>query len=135
MRESKIDVTISDIEEAVPENSLDLSDNEVEIDLFNDTAAILNLLDVRNIMGCPGGTCSVFMSTFCAKRKLHFIFRSKKVIISLSKHGTKIFFSHYNLFLGKLQEKLAHKGRVNTGRVYWILLMPPGHPIILLKSK
>lgn len=64
MRESKIDVTISDIEEAVPENSLDLSDNEAEIDLFNDTAAILNLLDVRNIMGCPGGTCSVFTRAF-----------------------------------------------------------------------
>ena len=44
-----MDVTISDIEEAVPENWLDLSDNEVEIDLSNDTAAILNLLDLRNI--------------------------------------------------------------------------------------
>ena len=37
-------------------------------------------------------------------------------------------FSHYNLFLGKLKEKLARKARVNTERV------PPGHPIILLKS-
>ena len=53
----------------MPENSLDLSDNEVEIDLFNDTAPILNLLDLRNIMGCPLGTCSVFMRTFRAKRK------------------------------------------------------------------
>ena len=25
------------------------------IDLLTDTAAILNLLDLRNIMGCPGG--------------------------------------------------------------------------------
>ena len=25
------------------------------IDLFTDTAAILNLLDLRSIMGCPGG--------------------------------------------------------------------------------
>ena len=31
----------------------------VVIDLFTDTAAILNKLDLRNIMGCPGG-----MSTF-----------------------------------------------------------------------
>ena len=38
-------------------------------------------------------------------------------------------------FLGKLTEKLARKARVNTERVYRIVLMPPGHPIILLKSK
>ena len=43
-------------------------------------------------------------------------------------------FSHYNLFIGKLKEKLAHKARVNTERVYRIVRMPPGHPIILLKS-
>ena len=35
---------------------------------------------------------------------------------------------HNDLFLGKL------KGRVNTERVYQIMLMPPGHPIILIKS-
>ena len=43
-------------------------------------------------------------------------------------------FSHYNLFLGKLKEKLAQKARVNTERVYRIVLRPSGHPIILLKS-
>ena len=42
-------------------------------------------------------------------------------------------FSHYNLFLGKLKEKLARKPRVNTERVYRIVLMHPGHPIILLQ--
>ena len=51
-----------------------------------------------------------------------------------SKHGTTIFYSHYNLFLGKLKEKLARRPLVNTERVYRIVLMPPGHPIILLKS-
>ena len=33
------------------------------IDLFNDTAAMLNLLDLRGIRGCPGGTqylCALF---------------------------------------------------------------------------
>ena len=44
------------------------------------------------------------------------------------------FFSHYNLFKEKLEEKLARKARVNTERVYRIVLMPPGHPIILLES-
>ena len=37
-------------------------------------------------------------------------------------------------FSWKLTEKLARKVRVNTQRVYWIVLMPLGHPIILLKS-
>ena len=72
------------------------------IDLFTDMAAILNLLDLRSIMGCPGGTRSVFTRTFQAKRELQFIFLGKKVIIIISKHGTTIFFSDYNLFLGKL---------------------------------
>ena len=38
------------------------------IHLFTDTAAILNLLDLRSIMGCPGGTRSVFTRAFRAKR-------------------------------------------------------------------
>ena len=84
------------------------------LDLFTDKAAILNLLDLRSIMGCPGGTRSVFTRAFRAKRELHCIFLGKKAIIITSKHGTTIFFSHYNLFLGKLKEKLARKARVNT---------------------
>ena len=85
-------------------------------------------------MGCPGGTRSVFTRAFRAKRELHCIFLGKKAIIITSKHGTMTFFSHYNLFKEKLEEKLARKARVNTERVYRIVLMPPGHPIILLKS-
>ena len=53
----------------------------------------------------------------------------KKAINITSKHGTTIFFSHYNLFLGESKEKLARKARVHTQRVYLIVLMPPGHPI------
>ena len=62
------------------------------IGLFTDTAAILNLLDLRSIMGCPGGTRSVFTRAFRAKRELHCIFLGKKAIIITSKHGTTIFF-------------------------------------------
>jgi len=50
------------------------------------------------------------------------------------KTAQRSFFSHYNLFLGKLKEKLAQKARVNTERVYRIVLMPTGHPIMLFKS-
>ena len=96
----------------------------ISMDLFTDTAAILNSLDLRSIMGCPGGTRSVFTRAFSGK----------KAIIVTSKHGTTIYFSNYNLFIGKLKEKLSRKTRVNTERVYGIVLVPPGHPMILLKS-
>ena len=72
------------------------SDNVIEegwqIDLFTDRAAILNLLDLRSIMGCPGSARSVFTRAFRAKRELHCIFLEKKAIIITSKHGTTIFF-------------------------------------------
>ena len=41
-------------------------------------AAILNLLDLRSIMGCPEGTHSVFTRAFRAKRECHCIFQGKK---------------------------------------------------------
>ena len=43
-------------------------------------------------------------------------------------------FSHYNLFLGKLKEKLARKAHVNTDASILDPPHAPGHPIILLKS-
>ena len=82
----------------------------------------------------PRGFCSVLMHTCWAKRELNCIFLGKKVIIITSKQGTMTYFSHYNLFLGKCKEKLAQKLYVNTERVYRIVLMHPGHPVILLKS-
>ena len=50
----------------------------------SDTAAILNLLDLRSIMRClggrggEGGTCSVFRRASRAKRELHCIFLVKR---------------------------------------------------------
>ena len=82
------------------------------IDLFTNTAAILNLFDLRSVMGRPAGTRSVFTRAFWTKRELHCIFLRKKAIIITSKHGTIILFSHYNLFLGKRKEKLAWKAGV-----------------------
>ena len=46
------------------------------------------------------------------KKELQCIFLGKKAIVITSKDGTTIFFSHYNLFLCKLKEKLARKARV-----------------------
>ena len=65
-------------------------------------------------MGCPGGTRSEFTRPFRAKRELKCIFLGKKAIIITSKLGTTTFFSGYNLFLGKLKDKLAQNVRVNT---------------------
>ena len=62
------------------------------IDLFTDTAAILNLLDLGSIMGCPEGTRSVLARAFRAKRELHLKFFGKKAIIITSRHGTTSFF-------------------------------------------
>ena len=85
-------------------------------------------------MGFPGGTCSVFTRAFRAKRELHYIFLGKKEIIIKSNTAQRSFSLITIFFLGELNEKLARKARVNTERVYRIVLMPPGHPIILLKS-
>ena len=67
------------------------------------------------------------------KRASMYISREKAIIIT-SKHGTTIFFSYYNLFLGKLKEKLARKARVNTDASISDRALAPGHPIILLKA-
>ena len=74
----------------------------------------IELLDLRSILGYPGGTRSVLARVFLAKREFQCIFLGKKTIIITFKHGTTIFFSHYNLFLANLKEKLARKANVNT---------------------
>ena len=64
---------------------------------LTDTAAILNLLVLRSIMGCPGGTCSrsVFMHAIVAKRELQCIFLGKEVIIirSIANTAAQSFFT------------------------------------------
>ena len=61
-----------------------------------------------------GHSLSIYTGFLGKMRTSMTIFIGKKVIIITSKKGTTIFFSHYNLFLGKLKEKLARKARVNT---------------------
>ena len=82
----------------------------------------------------PGGTRSVFKRAFRPKRELQVLFLDKKVIIITSKHRTTIFFSHYNLFLGKLEKNWPASCVLLLMQVYRIVLIPPGYPIILLKS-
>ena len=98
------------------------------IDLFTDAAAMLNLLDLRSIMGCPGALAQYLRALFGQKENFTAYFSGKRR--SLLHPNT-----HNDLFvpLGIRKEKLARKARVNSERVYRILLMPLGHPIILLK--
>ena len=83
--------------------------------------------------GRPRGHSLSIYAPFSGKKRTSLYISREKAIIT-PKHGTTIFFSHYNIFLGKLEEKLAQKARVNTERVYRIVLMLAGHPIIHLKS-
>ena len=80
-------------------------------------------------MGFPGGTHSVFTRAFRAKRELQCIFLGKRRALLHPKTAQRSFFLITIFFLGKLKEKLARKCQV-----FEIVLMPPGHPIILLKS-
>ena len=73
------------------------------------------------------------LALFGQKENVNVYFSGKR---QSSLHPTRHndLFSHDNLFLGKLKDKLAKKGWVNTERVYRIVLISPEHPIMLLKS-
>ena len=85
-----------------------------------------------------GHLLSIYARFSGKKRTSLYISREKgyhKNITITSKHGRTIFFSHNNLFLGKLKKKnWFEKPAYILMRVYRIVLMPPGHPIVLLKS-
>ena len=83
-------------------------------DLFTDTEAILNLLDLRSITECPGGHSLSIYARFSGKKRTSlYISREKGDHYYIQTRHNDLF-SHYNLFLGKLKEKLARKARVNT---------------------
>ena len=80
--------------------------------------------------GMPRGQSLRIYARFSGKKRTSlYIFLGKKAIVVTYKDGTRIFFSHYNLFLGKLKEKLARKARVNTERAYLILLISAPPPL------
>ena len=101
------------------------------IDFFTDTAAILNYFDLRSIMGCPGGMITIRCTRLVLEIWLsHYISREKgDRYYILTRHNGLC--SHYNLILRRLLEKMPRKALVYCKQN---LLMPPGHPIILVKS-
>ena len=62
----------------------------------------------------PRGHSLSIYTRFSGKKRTSTYISLKKAIIITSKHGTKFFFTYYNLFLGKLKEKLARKAGANT---------------------
>ena len=95
----------------------------------------IEFIRFKEYYGMPRGhSLSIYERFPGKKRTSMYISRKKKAIIITSKHGTTTFFSHYNLFLGKLKEKLARKARVNTDASVSDRVHVPRHPIILLKS-
>ena len=87
-------------------------------------------------MGCPGGTRSGIYARFSGKKGTSlYISRQKGDHYYIQTRHNDLFFPLQS-FSRKLKEKLARKARINTDASiqYRILLMPPRHPIILLKS-
>ena len=82
-------------------------------------------------MYAEGALAQYLRESFGQKKNLTEYFSGKTRSYYIQTRHNDLF-SHYNLLLGKLEEKLARKARVNAERVYRIVLMPPGHPVILL---
>ena len=76
----------------------------------------IEFIRFKEYYGMPRGHSLSIYAHFSGKKRtsMYISFLGKKAIVIISKDGTTIFFSHYNLFLGKLKEKLARKARVNT---------------------
>ena len=82
----------------------------------------------------PRGHLLSFYTRFLGKKRTSLYISWEKGDYYYIQTWLNNLFYHYNLFLGKLKEKFRRKVCVITERVYQIMLFPPGHPIILLKS-
>ena len=86
-------------------------------------------------MRCPGGTRSVLTRAFRQKERFTYNFSGKRRSLLNPNTAQPSFFSHYNLFLGKLKEKLTRKARVYILSEYIGSRSCPGYPIILKSNK
>ena len=89
-------------------------------------AALLNIefITFKKYYGMPRGALAQYLRPLLGKKRTsRYISRVKGEHYYIQTQYNDIF-SHYNLFVGKLNEKLARKARENTERVYRIVLMP-----------
>ena len=107
------------------------------IDLLTDMAALLNIefITFKKYYGMPRGALAQYLRPLLGKKRTsRYISRVKGEHYYIQTQYNDIF-SHYNLFLAKLKDKLARKARVHMLSEYMgSCSCPPGHLIILLTS-
>ena len=62
----------------------------------------IELIGFNEYYGMPRAHSLSIYARFSGKKRTSMYISLEKAIVITSKHGTTIFFSHYNLFLGKL---------------------------------
>ena len=103
------------------------------INLFTDTAAILNFFRFKEYYGMPRGHSPSIYTLFLGKKRTSNVyFAGKGNHNYIQTRHNDLFFPLQFFSLGKLKEKLSRKARLNTERVYRIV--PTGYQIILLKT-
>ena len=88
----------------------------------------IEFIRFKEYCGMPREHLLSIYARFSGQKTTSMYISREKAIIITSKHGTTIFFSYYNLFLGKLKEKLARKARVNTEASISDRAHAPEHP-------
>ena len=86
------------------------SSKPIYLFLLTDTAAMLNLLDLRRLMGCPWNSRPVFIRAFQGQKEnftVHFSGKRRSLLHPMK--AQRSFFSHYILFLGNLKENWSEK--------------------------
>ena len=78
------------------------------IDLFTDTAAILNLLDLRSIMGCPGALAQYLRALFGQKENFNVYFSGKRRSLLHPNTAQRSFFP-LQYFSRKTERKIGPK--------------------------
>ena len=93
------------------------------IDLFTDTAAILNLFDLRGIMGCLGGhSLSIYARFWGKKRTSLYISREKDDHYYIQTRRNDLFFP-----LQSFSTKTSRKIGPKSARKYWASISDRAH--------
>ena len=79
------------------------------IDLFTDTAAILNLLDLRSIMGCPGALAQYLRALFGQKENFTIYFSGKRRSLVHPNTAQRSFFAIRIFFSENLEKNCPEK--------------------------
>ena len=116
-------------------NTQNVSNQGLVIRPFYRYGGHIEFTRLQEYYGMPRGhSLSIYARFLGKKRTLLHISREKGDHYYIQTRYNDLFCLLQSFFQDNFNEKLARKARVNTERVQGIVLMPPGHPIILLKS-